>query len=73
MLFIVPEPALETHWAKVGLQSPEIDAGFVDRLNQEKLPEKIVALYKQRPEAVRAIASKLRLAVIYGAQAGKPD
>ena len=64
LLFIVPEPARVTHWANVGLKGPEIDAGFIDRLDRERLPEKIAALFEAKPEAVRAIASKLRLAVI---------
>ena len=64
LLFIVPTSALSTHWAKVGLSGPKIDREFLERLDHAKLPAKIQELFAQRPDHLKAILDKLRLAVV---------
>ena len=64
LLFVVPESALQSHWGDVGLADAAIDAGFLDRLDREKLPSKIRKLVQDDPETLNAIASRLRLGAI---------
>jgi hypothetical protein len=64
LLFVVPAAALTQHWSGVGLTSSVIDPGFIDRLDQEKLPSKIRSLFEENPEALKDLAGRLRLAVV---------
>ena len=64
LLFIVPESALPDHWACVGLSGPHIDAEFVGRLDQLKLPKKLQNLFEQKRDEVSGLLNRLRLAAV---------
>jgi hypothetical protein len=64
LLFVVPATALAEHWSDVGLTSSVIDPGFVDRLDRGRLPSRIRSLFEESPEALKDLASRLRLAVV---------
>jgi hypothetical protein len=64
LLFIVPEGARSAHWANVGLKEAAIDGGFASQFNPSRLPKKIQSLFQDRPDQVRAVLQRLRLAVI---------
>jgi hypothetical protein len=64
LLFIVPESAMSEHWSNVGLTGPNIDESFVSRLNPERLPKKIQALFDAQPDQVRSVLQRIRLGVI---------
>ncbi len=49
LLFVVPENAVESHWGDVGLAGAAIDAGFLNRLDQEKLPSRIRDYFRRSP------------------------
>lgn len=61
LLFIVPEPALATHWAKLGLEGSRLDEKFVERLDAGKLPRRIRELFEINSAEVRRIGSQLHM------------
>jgi hypothetical protein len=64
LLFIVPQPALESHWTTLGLETAKIDSGFIGRLDADKLPRRIIELFEANPADVRRIAARLRMNVV---------
>jgi hypothetical protein len=64
LLFIVPETAMPGHWVSLGLRGPQIDEGFIGRLQRSKLPKKIRILFEQNLYEVREMLKRIRLALV---------
>ncbi len=64
LLFIIPETAIARHWKKCGLDGPEIDAGFLDHINREKLNRKILDLVETRRDDIASVLDRLTLNVV---------
>ena len=64
LLFIVPEVAVNEHWQKCGLESPEIDASFLETLNSDRLPKRIRKLFNDNKDHAEDVLDRLHLSVI---------
>lgn len=64
LLFVVPEAALDAHWATLKLEGPKIDRDFIARLDTAKLPDRIKTLFSEFPAEICDAADRLRLNVV---------
>lgn len=64
LLFVVPEKVREQHLSKIGIDGPNLPSDFLGRLRPSKLPTRIRRLFKDNPEKLDSVRSRVRLASV---------
>lgn len=64
LLFIVPEQALTSVWQTVGLQNAVIGPEFMSGLDNDKMPDRVRALFASSPDEVRGALERMKLAAV---------
>ncbi|MEX2495602.1 MAG: hypothetical protein WD448_05900 [Woeseia sp.] len=64
LLFIVPEAAIARHWEKCGLEGGHINAGFLDRLDPQKLSAKLATYIDMERDRMAAVLERMEIGVI---------
>lgn len=64
LLFIIPEPALESHWETLNLQTPRLDSEVVAQFDHDRLPDRITDLFKANPVELQRLTTRLRMSVV---------
>jgi hypothetical protein len=64
LMFIVPQKAVSRHWQSVQLETPSINASYLDRLDGERLNRKVAAMLTKNRAAFASVLDRLSLSVI---------